>query len=1082
MVKAFTKNNFREIRHTLGRYLAIVGIVALGVGFFAGVKAAKPAMLRTGAGYTEQTRLFDFRLVSTLGMTGQDAEYFASLPEVECAEGAKSVDLLARKGDKELALKALSITREVNLVSLRAGRMPEAADECLVDYDRFSESDIGSTLTVVDTATEDALAVREFTIVGLCETPLYLNIERGTTQLGGGTLNAFICVPEDAFATDYYTDVYLRLKNADRTLYSAAYDADIEAARPSLQTALDGRVELRYQDVIRQAREQLDAAQAEYDKGETEYLASREAAEAELAAAKQELDNAEWQLSNSRYRLTEGEKQLEEGRAALEEGKAAYEQGLAELETQKADAYAQLDAAQAELDENRAQLDAAQQQIDESGALVQYEALLITRDQLETRLAELTPYSAEYFACKALLDAANLLIEQIEGSDAFAQYQQLLAAREQLEAGQAELDARRAEADAGFAAAQAELDAAKQTIDENEAQLAASEQEIKDGWNAVYAGEAQLAEGRAAYDEAYAEAQEGFAEAERELAQGKRELEKAEIEVEKIEHPSSYLLGRDTNTGYVSFRSDSDIVEGVAKVLPLFFFFVAAFVCITTMTRMIDEHRTQIGTLKALGYSDGRIAWKYISYSGSAALIGCVAGFLLGIWLFPVVIWKGYSLLYNFAPIEYLFDWKMALWSLGASLLCSVGTTWLTCRAELRRMPAMLMRPRAPKAGKRILLERVPIVWNRFSFLYKVSIRNIMRYKKRLFMMVLGIGGCTALIATGFGIRDSISNVADDQFRDIMHYDIAVSFSVPMSEQRQTSFAADFADAECIFLATGASDVRTKDAVCTVNTVATDDPRITDAVTLRYDGETVPYPADGVVIDEALAEALGLTVGDELPVAVSDAQTVGVRIVGLFENHVYHYAFMSEKTCREIFGEAEYNSAYVLTDGDAYALGADMAKNASVASVNVTQAMRSQVNNMMKSLDYIVVVVILSACALAFIVLYNLSNISITERVREIATVKVLGFYPRETQSYVFREILMLTGMGALLGLPFGKLLHAYVMQQISVEMVSFEVRIAALSYGLSFVITIVLALLVNLLLMRKLDRIDMADSLKSVE
>ena len=338
MVKAFTTNNFREIRHTLGRYLAIVGIVALGVGFFAGVKAAKPAMLRTGADYTEKTRLFDFRLVSTLGMTGQDADYFASLPEVECAEGAKSVDLLARKGDKELALKALSITQEVNLVSLRAGRMPQKPDECLVDYDRFSESDIGSTLTVLETATQDVLAVREFTIVGLCETPLYLNIERGTTQLGGGTLNAFICVPEDAFATDYYTDVYLRLKDADRTLYSAAYDADIEAARPSLQTALDGRVELRYQDVIRQAREQLDAAQAEYDKGEAEYLASREAAEAELAAAKQELDNAEWQLSNSRYRLTEGEKQLEEGRAALEEGKAAYEQGLAELETQKDDA------------------------------------------------------------------------------------------------------------------------------------------------------------------------------------------------------------------------------------------------------------------------------------------------------------------------------------------------------------------------------------------------------------------------------------------------------------------------------------------------------------------------------------------------------------------------------------------------------------------------------------------------------------------------------------------------------------------------------------------------------------------------
>ena len=518
-------------------------------------------------------------------------------------------------------------------------------------------------------------------------------------------------------------------------------------------------------------------------------------------------------------------------------------------------------------------------------------------------------------------------------------------------------------------------------------------------------------------------------------------------------------------------------------MLPLFFFFVAAFVCVTTMTRMIDEHRTQIGTLKALGYSDGRIAWKYISYSGSAALIGCVIGFLIGIWLFPVVIWEGYSMLYDFAPIQYVFDWKMAGLSLAASMLCSVGTAWLTCRSELRKYPAALMRPRAPKAGKRILFERVPILWNRFSFLYKVSIRNIMRYKKRLFMMVLGIGGCTALIATGFGVRDSVANVADDQFTDIMHYDIALSFSVPMTEQRQTRFAEDFPDADCVFIAANAYDVRANGAVCAVNTVTTDDARITEAVTLQHDGRTVPYPQEGVVIDEALAESLGLSVGDKLPLTVSETETVEAEIVGLFENHVYHYAFMSAKTYEELFGEeCSYESAFVLTDADPFSLGADMAKNGTVASVNVLDAMRGQVDNMMKSLNYIVMVVILSACALAFIVLYNLSNISVTERVREIATVKVLGFYPRETQSYVFREILMLTGMGAALGLPCGKLLHAFVMQQITVDMVSFEVRIAPLSYCLSFVITMVLALLVNLLLVRKIDRIHMAESLKSVE
>lgn len=1083
MVRAWTKNNVREIFHTLGRYLAIVGIVALGVGFFAGLKATKPAMLQTGADYLAQTRLYDYRLLSTLGMTREDADYFAALPDVEYAEGANSVDILAQADGRELALKALSLPQDVNRVDLCEGRLPQAANECLADSLRFTSEDIGKTLTVTETSVDGALTAEEFTIVGLCSTPLYLNIERGTTSLGGGTLNAFVCVPPEAFNADYFTELYLYLNDTDRTLYTKAYDERIEAVRPTLQAALDERVELRYQDIIAQAREQLDEAQAEYDRGAAEYASEREKAEAELAEAKQELDDAERQLADSRSRLAAGEKQLAEGKKAFEEGKQAYAQGMQELEAKKQDTYAQLDAAQAEIDENRAKLDAAQAQIDESGVLIQYEALLVTQRQLEARLAELEPYSAEYLACKGLLDAANLLLTQIESSEFYAQYQQLLSARAELDAAQAELNAKRAEADSGFATAQAELDAAKKTLDESEAQLAASAREIQNGWAAVSTGEAQLQEGREAYDVAYQEAQQGFADAEAELARGKRELENAEIEVEKIEHPSAYLLDRERNTGYVSFRNDTDIVEGVARVLPLFFFFVAAFVCITTMTRMIDEHRTQIGTLKALGYSDGRIAWKYISYSGSAALIGCVAGFLIGTWIFPMVIWMGYSLLYHFAALKYVFDWEMALVSLAASMLCSVGTTYLTCRSELRRLPAVLMRPRAPKAGKRILLERVPLLWNRFSFLYKVSIRNIMRYKKRLFMMILGIGGCTALIATGLGIHDSITNIVEDQFHDVIHYDIAVSFSVPMTQARQTRFAEDHPDAQCIFVEANAFEVRAGGTVCSVNTVATDDPRISDAITLQSGGARIPYPQSGVVIDEALAEALGLTVGDTVVFTVSDTKTVGAEIVGLFENRFYHYAYMSAQTYEALFGEAcSYQSAFLMTDGDPYSLGAEIAEDSASASVSVLDATRKQVGNMLESLDYIVAVVVLSACALAFIVLYNLSNISITERAREIATVKVLGFYSRETQTYVFREILMLTAVGALIGLPCGTALHAYVMAQIRIDMVSFDVRITALSYVLSFAVTFVLALLVNLLLMRKIDRIDMAESLKSVE
>lgn len=1083
MVRAWGKNNRREIFHTLGRYLAIMGIVALGIGFFAGLKAAKPAMLLTGTKYLESAQMFDARLISTLGMTQADVEYLDGLDYVEAAEGSHQADFLAQCEDKEWALKAISLPQKVNLIEVSAGRMPQNADECLADDLRFSEADIGRTLTITDGS--DAFTVKEFTIVGVCKSPLYLNPPRGTTKLRGGALFAFVYAPTEAFLADYFTEIYLRCTDMDTVIYSDAYDARIAELKPQLQAELNTRVELRYADIIDQARQELSKAQADYDEGVAQYEREKAEAEQQLADAAQELDNAAAQIESNRYKLSSGEQALQEARQSLTDGQAEYEAGLAEFEEQKRDAYAQLDAAQAEIDANRATVDAALQQIDDSGVTVQYEALLVTRRQIEQMLSTLTPDTPEYLLYQGMLEAANLLIEQVEASEFFAQYQQLLAAKQQLDEGQAELDTQRAEADAGFAAAQAELDAAKQTLVDAQAQIESSEKEIAAGKVALADAERQLDEGRIAYEESYAQAQEGFAEAERSLADGKRQLDDAQLEVEKIEHPDSYLLGRDTNTGYVSFRNDSGIVEGVAKVFPLFFFLVAAFVCITTMTRMVDEQRTQIGTLKALGYSDGMIAWKYISYSASACLIGCVGGFLLGTWLFPYVIWNAYSMLYHFAPLEYIFDWKMALISLVAAMVCSVGATWFACRNELRQMPASLMRPRAPKAGKRIFLEHIPIIWNRFSFLYKVSLRNIVRYKKRLFMMLIGIGGCTALIATGFGVRDSISNVVDDQFREIMRYDMSVTFSIPMSEERQARFleAQGGAVKQCVFLGSTTYEVHGADANYTVYIVATDDPAIAELVSLRHDGTLIDYPQSGVVIDERLAEMLNLKVGDSLPISVDDTKTVQAEITGLCENHVQHYAYMTAETYEALFGApCEIKTAYITAADDVYALSADISGASEVATVSVLDTMRTQVDDMMRSLDYIVLVVILSACALAFIVLYNLCNISITERLREIATVKVLGFYARETQSYVFREVLLLTILGALIGLPFGKLLHGFVMTQISIEMVAFKVRIAPLSYVFSFVITVALALLVDLLLKKKIDRINMAESLKSVE
>lgn len=421
--------------------------------------------------------------------------------------------------------------------------------------------------------------------------------------------------------------------------------------------------------------------------------------------------------------------------------------------------------------------------------------------------------------------------------------------------------------------------------------------------------------------------------------------------------------------------------------------------------------------------------------------------------------------------------------SFAASLLCSAGTTYLACCSELRLLPAALMRPKAPKAGKRILLEHIPLLWNRFSFLYKVSIRNIVRYKKRLFMMLLGIGGCTALIVAGFGVRDSIATVAEEQFNQITHYDISVTFSAPMDKNQQANFRKEFgADlTHCIFVAAETYEYRGKQGISNLNLVATDDPDIGSVIGLHLDGTDIPYPSEGAVVDAQLIETMDTP--EILSINVSDTKSVSLPVQGSFENYVYHYAYLTAATYEAVFGEpCEYNTAYLCTDGDAYALGARLANSPDVASVTIVDALRENVSNMMKSLNYVVALVILSACALALVVLFNLCNISITERVREIATLKVLGFYPLETQSYVFREILILTVIGTLLGLPFGWALHRFIMECIRIDIVSFHVHVTPLSYLLSFGITVLLGVLVCILLRHKIERVHMAESLKSVE
>lgn len=1087
---AWFKNNFREIKHTFARYLAIFAIIALGVGFFSGLTVTRKAMILTCNDYVSETGFYDFRLISTLGLTDNDVNYFSQMSEVKAAEGSVSVDFIAynHRDDKQV-LKAMSLPEMVNMYTLEAGSLPENPDECLADSSAYSEEDIGTVITVAEENsddTKDTLAYSEYTITGICRSSLYMNFERGTTNISNGAITAFIYIPEDGFNSDYYTDVYVTL-NHSYEVFSDEYENYISSLEDDFQEAVDYRGYLRRSDIVSDANRELSDAQTEYYDGYEQYLSEKQEAENELNSALSQLNSAKREIEKNSATLANTEAQLETARNQYSEGLSQYEEQYAAYQSEKEAQLRDLDEKQAEITANRDTITQGISAIEDTGIISKYGQLQASIIEAEEALSDMDPESEEYAQLLGKLEIMRGQLKAIEDTGVIAQYNELYKNLMAVDAAQEQLDNGRAAAEEAFAQAEAEFQAAKEQLDSSAAQIASGEQQVSSGWAALADAQAQYDAGMAEYEEARAQADEEFAKAEAELSDAKSQLDDAAAEIDDIPEATGYVLTRSTNTGYVSFENDSKIVAGVAKIFPWFFFLVAALVCMTTMTRMVDDQRTLIGTYKALGFSNARIIWKYVSYSGSSALLGAICGFFLGSWLFPQAIWTAYGILYGFTDLPYVIDWGIGAVSLLVALLCSAGATFLSCRSDLKEMPAELIRPRAPKSGKRVLLERIPFIWKHLSFLHKVTIRNIFRYKKRLIMMVLGIGGCTALILTGFGLKDSISGLTRDQFGNIMTYDMTISVSPDMTDEEHEAFREENSDilSTCVFVCADTIDVKSGDLTKDANIIATSDPDITSIINLSDNGTPVPFPEEGsVVLDRALAEKLGYKVGDMVTFALSDIETAELKLSGVFDNYIFNYAIMSAETYTQYLGrELDYSTVYAQTDSeDMRSVAETLMSDRGAESVNIIQDTQEQFDNMISSLNYVVWLIILCAGALAFIVSFNLSNINITERKREIATIKVLGFYPSETHSYVFRENLVLTFIGCCFGLVLGVFLHAYVMSQITVDAVNFNVQIRFISYIYAIILTFVFSVIVDLIMRRKISGINMAESLKSVE
>lgn len=1098
MNRSIIKLTKREIRSSLGRYLAIFAIIALGAGLFVGLRLSRPDFLETYNNYTNKTNFYDFRLVSTLGLTDEDIAEVKKMDGVKLAEGAVGADFLFNTADEDnLIMMAQSIPENVNQIKLKAGRMPEKANECLADPDMYSKDDIGSTIKLSKDNSEqtfDTFAYDEYTIVGLADSVLYINMERGSSTLGNGSVKGYIYIPADGFSTDYYTDIYVCV-DSEGYVYSDEYEQSTKKYVDGLEKFMSERAVIRRDAIIDDAMSQLDdakkqyedgkaqydAAKADYDAGYAEYVQKKSDTEAQLEQARKEIENAESMMGNSSV-IDQKQAELDAAKAELDKGQAEYERGLQQFNAKAKLAYGAVDE-QIAYYENRIsdkQNDIAAQNAEIESLNAQLAEAQANGDSLKARLIE--------WKIKTAHDRISRDNADIE------RYNERLEVHRQ----------KRAEVDAELEPYRKQLEDAKAQLDAGYAQIAAGQAELDAAREMISSGGAQLEAAKKQYEQGKAEAERGFAEAEKELASGKAQLDTAKAELDKgaaeldsaekqiknINHADTYVLDRDTNAGYVCFESDTNVVQSVASVFPVFFFLVAALVCLTTMTRMIADQRTQIGIMKALGYSSGAIMGKYMFYSGSATVLGSIFGIAAGSFAFPAIVWFGYGLIYNLSGLTFTMNWPLALGITAANLLVTLLVTWYCCAKELKCAPAELIRPKAPEAGKRILLERIPTVWNDMSFMQKVSARNIMRYKKRIFMMLLGIGGCTALVLTALGLNDTIQNVVMRQYDDIILYDYEITMAYDMNEEEQEIFFSDAGDdiKDAVFLYRGLAEVSGGDAIKNATLTVTDGKKLCKYIDLSYDGEPIDYPGRGeAAINYNLARQLGgIEVGDEIKLTTSEKKELTVTVSALFDNYVDSFVFISPETCEEQLGEVpEYKSALANAPD-----GADINRCAEalthdvdgVRGVTLSVDTKARMSSMMDGLLVVVAAIILCAGLLAFIVLYNLTNINISERIREIATLKVLGFYPNEAAHYVFRENLILTGAGAVFGLGLGVALHAFVMNAIKVDMMYFKPHISFLSFAVSIAITFVFAMIVNAIMRRRIDNIDMAGALKSIE
>lgn len=1128
-MRAFLKDFFREFARNKGRFISVLFIVMLGAAFFAGIRSNVTSMKASGDNYYNESKLMDIKVQGTLGMTEDDISAIYDIDGIEQISGNYSANVLNKVDSTEQVVKMVGLTMKMNKPTITEGRKIKDETECLVDekFLEYSGLKIGDEVTIYSGTKKDILKTFKydtFKIVGICSLPYYMDIYRGHASIGDGNIDSFIVVQKEVFKTEVFTELNIRINNPKQlSTYTDAYKKLANSYVDKITEVGKKACEERYSDIyneaneelsdaenkIEEAEEKLDDGKKQIEDGEEKLNDAQktiEEKEKELKAAKKTLEKNEKKLKEGKSKLASKEKELKEGKETLaskEKELKAAKKTLKSKEKELQEAKKLLESKEKELEKGKKQLEEKKKIYEESKKELeeqkkQFEKNKPYLDENTIKLMEtqISQGEEQLKQGKQELDKATSKIKQVE--------EELKAGKKKIVSGEKEIEKAKKKITNGekeikkgkkkITDGEKAIKEAKDKIASGEKQIKEAKEKIKEGEKALKEGKKELEQNKEELEDAKEEFEEEEKKANKKIKSSKKKIENGKADLEELEKPEWYVTTREDIYSCKNFGADADRVDSLGEVFPIIFFLVAALVSLTAMTRMVEEQRQQIGILEALGYSNFTIGIRYMCFALLPTVIGAILGVLVGEKIFPYVIINAYRMLYRGLPKVVLpYNIKEGLLAIVVSALCTGIATFTACNKAIRTKPADLMRPKAPKLGRRVWLDRI-FIWRHLSFSYKSTFRNLFRYKKRLCMTILGVGGCMGLLIVALGLHDSIAVIAKTQFTELSKYEVTVYLNNKEDEDKKNEVyktIKDYPNVKSIMPSYYSnvklvSETNKKTVLLTVPNISNNFSKFV-VLNDRDTDKKYSLPDEGAALSEKTAEELGLEVGDYVTIQNDGEEDVQVKIKYIIENYIDHYIYISRKQYKKLYDkDIEINQYLVnLKNNNSKVekdFGETIIEKDGVAGLWFMSDTVNRVDDMMQSLTLVVYVLFISAGLLAFVVMYNLNNINIAERKRELATLKVLGFYDNEVSSYVYRENTFLTLFGIVAGLFIGTYLHHFIIESISMEGVMFGMKIENISYVLGAVITIVFTMVVNYIMKGSMKKIDMIESLKSVE